>query len=1042
MATQAMPSSRAQNGEQSVLASAVGSPRQIVVLFALLAFALAAANARGQAPQGIADTVPSQFYYQAVFDIYRGDYRDAQRSLIRETKNSIRIGVTQRWIDAVCYHAMLGEVYYHQGQPALALEQYDQAVAMYLQYPKFMLMVQFTQPGPDPNIARKTYPWGPGTRQSVLGSIPNSMMIRFGDDFADQQRAVQQGGVLRQMQFWQIDVVEIVRALSTAIRRRNELLGPLVAHDPLSRDLVNKLSSGITPPNHWSNAFADLLLGLAYSGQGNLDQAFTRLQRAERVAGQFDYNLTCISLLEQGRLAMEAGKSDAADRLFFEASVSALYYQDPGVIDEAFRLAAMNRLGASNPAPIPILDVAANWARRQQFDHIFARLTFTRAEEWMIAGDWKQAAETLQLGQSRLQDAATGLLGNWSRYLEARVLTHMGKDTAVDVLNTALEAHFNMSTRFLQLQITNQWFDDQVLRSSAAVEIYNELLSDPSPLSWAFRPLETLALLKAPLDPSFDRWMTALAERKEKTAMLEVSDLAKRRRFFNDLPLGGRLAALRDTLETPETSLSPSGRGMRQDLLMRFPEYADLSKEGESLHSEIIAAWKPSMEKSSQQDLARIWKSFNTNLNERNSIVEQLALSRVPSEFQFPPFVPVADLQARLLPGQAVVVFHETGNGLMGFLVTDRGSTIWNCGPTAELSKNLGAFLRDLGNHDRNNALDEKQLASTDWLESGQALYQTLFEGSSLDPVSMKELIVVPDGLVWYVPLSALPVKLESGVVPLVTHAQIRVVPTMGLAVGYSLPWRRIQHTAIVGRQIVPGDTDDDREVNLAKLMEAMPNLIDLPTPLPAPTPVIATALDAVVVLDEFDLERQNPWDWSPLPVGRESGDGTLDAWLDLPRIGPQRMIFAGAHTVAENGGKTPRRKKDNSAPGSELFLASCALVGSGAQTVLLSRWNVRGQSTLEIMREFVQELPRTSAPDAWQRCVAVAKELQLEPDLEPRIKLKAGSDLPTAAHPFFWAGYLLIDCGEPFDEDLAAEDAVADDAAAAPVVPPVPVAQ
>jgi hypothetical protein len=67
---------------------------------------------------------------------------------------------------------------------------------------------------------------------------------------------------------------------------------------------------------------------------------------------------------------------------------------------------------------------------------------------------------------------------------------------------------------------------------------------------------------------------------------------------------------------------------------------------------------------------------------------------------------------------------------------------------------------------------------------------------------------------------------------------------------------------------------------------------------------------------------------------------------------------------------------------------------------------------------------------------------LQLEPDLEPRIKLKAGSDLPTAAHPFFWAGYLLIDCGEPFDEDLAAEDAVADDAAAAPVVPPVPVAQ
>jgi tetratricopeptide (TPR) repeat protein len=1037
MGRSAMPSNRAQNGEQSVLASAVGSPRQILFVIPVVLLSLVAGSARGQAPAGIADTVPSQFYYEAVFDIYRGEYRDAQRTLMREAKNSIRIGVTQRWIDAVCYHAMLGEVFYHQGQPALALEQYDQAVAMFLQYPKFMLMVQFTQPGPDANLPRKTYPWGPGARQSVLGSIPNTMMIRFGDDFADQQRAVQQGGVLRQMQFWQIDVVEIIRALSTAIRRRNELLGPLAPHDPLSRDLVNKLSSGITPPNHWSNAFTDLLLGLAYSGQGNLDQAFTRLQRAERVVGQFDYDLTCIALLEQGRLAMEAGKSDAADKLFFEASVSALYYEDPGVIDEAFRLAAMNRLGASNPAPIPILDVAADWARRNRFDHIFARLTFTRAEEWMITGDWKKAADTLQLGQSRLQDAATGLLGNWSRYLEARVLTHMGKDTAVDVLNTALAAHYNMSTRFLQLQITNQWFDDQVLRASAATQIYNELLSDPSPLSWAFRPLETLALLKAPLDPSFDRWMAALAERKEKTAMLEVSDLAKRRRFFNDLPLGGRIAALRDTLETPESSLSPTGRGMRQDLLMRFPAYADLSKEGESLQSEIIATWKPGMEKSALQDLARTWKSLDKNLEERNAIVEQLALSRVPSEFQFPPFVAVEQLQAYLQPGQAVVVFHETGNGMMGFLVTDRSSTIWNCGSPAELSRNLSTFLRDLGNHDRNNALDEKQLASKDWLESGQALFQSLFEGSSLDPVSMKELIVVPDGVIWYVPLSALPVKTTEGVVPLVTHARIRVVPTMGLAVGYSLPWRRVQHTAIVGRGIVPGDKDDDQEANLAKLQEAMPNLIDLPTPLPAPTPVIATALDGVVVLDEFDLERQNPWDWSPLPVGRETGDGTLDAWLDLPRIGPQRMIFAGAHTVAENGGKTPRRKKDNSAPGSELFLASCSLIGSGSQTVLLSRWVVRGQSTIEIMREFVQELPKTSAPDAWQRCVEIAKELQLEPGLEPRIKLKPGSDLPTAAHPFFWAGYLLIDCGEPFDPDALPEGVPGEDAAAPAATPP-----
>jgi hypothetical protein len=90
--------------------------------------------------------------------------------------------------------------------------------------------------------------------------------------------------------------------------------------------------------------------------------------------------------------------------------------------------------------------------------------------------------------------------------------------------------------------------------------------------------------------------------------------------------------------------------------------------------------------------------------------------------------------------------------------------------------------------------------------------------------------------------------------------------------------------------------------------------------------------------------------------------------------------------------------------------------MSSGAQTILLSRWRVGGQSTLDLMREFIQELPRSSAAEAWQRCVEVAKELPLEPALEPRVKLKDASTLPTAEHPFFWSGYLLVDAGEPLE--------------------------
>jgi tetratricopeptide (TPR) repeat protein len=954
-----------------------------------------------------------------MYDIYRGEYRDAQRLLTREARTSIRIGVTQRWIDAICYHAMLGEVYYHQGQPQLALAQFNEACSMYLQYPKWMLSLEFRgQPQPNLSLARKVIPWGPSAREFTLGDVQETMLIQFGDNLATQSQVAQTGGVLRQMQYWQVNVVEITRSLALAIRRRNELLGPLAPHDPLSRDLVNKLSGGITPPHHWIGAWADLLLGLAYAGQGNIDQAFQRLQRAERIAGQFDHQLTGVALLEQGRLAMEAGKTGAANQLFLEASISAYYYEDPMVIDEAFRLWAMSELGSLKPRPNPVLDAAAAWAQRERFDHLYARLCFTRAEELMLADNWKQAATTLQNGQAKLRDAATGLLGNWSRYLEARILAEMGKPNAVDMLNTALTVHYNMSPSVMQLGLTNQWFDNQSLRASAAVGIYGMLLNDPSPKSWAFRPLETLALLKAPLDASYERWIAALGERKDKVAAMEVADLAKRRRYFNALALGGRIASLRDTLESPDNTLSPGSRALRNDLLMRYPEYDNLIKEGTALEQQVRARWQPEMDKDALQDVASLWDDLAENIAEREQIVARLGLSRVPSEFQFPPTAPVADLQSHLKPGQALVVFHVTSNGLLGFLVTEKASSVWNCGPVGAISRDVAKFLTQVGNHDRNSSLDEKQLAATDWQEAGQAVFQSLFDGSSLDFASLQELIVVPDGVVWYVPLNALPVKRDNDAVTLTSIAKVRVVPTMGLAVGYAAPWRRVQHTSVVGDDLVPGEKTADRALNLANLKAAMPNLIDVPTPLPVPTPVIATALDAAVVLDEFDIERDEPLAWAPLPIGRTNEENSLGAWANLPRNGPQRLIYAGAHTVAENGGKASRKRNNMSPPGSELFLASCSLLSSGAQTVLLSRWKVGGQSTLEIVREFVQELPKSTAADAWQRCIEVAKELPLDPALEPRVKLKGTTNLPTAAHPFFWAGYLLVDCGEPLTTD------------------------
>ena len=73
-----------------------------------------------------------------------------------------------------------------------------------------------------------------------------------------------------------------------------------------------------------------------------------------------------------------------------------------------------------------------------------------------------------------------------------------------------------------------------------------------------------------------------------------------------------------------------------------------------------------------------------------------------------------------------------------------------------------------------------------------------------------------------------------------------------------------------------------------------------------------------------------------------------------------------------------------------------------------------------DLTREFAQELSHSSAADAWQRSVLLAREAPLEPSLEPRVKNVAEPDSLKTAHPFFWAGYMVVDCaGAPAKEPV-----------------------
>ena len=144
---------------------------------------------------------------------------------------------------------------------------------------------------------------------------------------------------------------------------------------------------------------------------------------------------------------------------------------------------------------------------------------------------------------------------------------------------------------------------------------------------------------------------------------------------------------------------------------------------------------------------------------------------------------------------------------------------------------------------------------------------------------------------------------------------------------------------------------------------------------------------------------------WAPAALDRGQSGSSLEDWMALPWQSPSELVLPHCHTAAETG----LRKGGT---GDELSFAACGLMASGARSVLISRWALGGQSTTDLMREYVQELPHLPAAAAWQRSVQLARRNPVDPEAEPRVLKEGWDERITADHPLFWAGYLLLDTG------------------------------
>ena len=397
------------------------------------------------------------------------------------------------------------------------------------------------------------------------------------------------------------------------------------------------------------------------------------------------------------------------------------------------------------------------------------------------------------------------------------------------------------------------------------------------------------------------------------------------------------------------------------------------------------------------------------------------------------------ELQKTLGDGEALVVFHAVGENVYGFGVSKSSVGIWQLPDARRLRNGLGNYLHALGNYGANRDLSVAELKSAAWRDAAKETFNGIFKDSHLDVTKTKGLIIVPDNLLWYLPFEALIPAGGKGDKTFADLVPIRYGPTAALAVSNPRPLRRAQHTGILPGDLKFAGEPADRDKLLQELVGAVAGPLVLPEPLNEPARLVSPLLDGFVSLD--DIQGDTLGEPSFLfPKSRGASKEKTNAWITLPYGGPERLVITGFKTEAQQGLKTPRRetsrtsaaRKATAVPGDDIFVSLCNLMSSGARSILLTRWRTGGRTNFDLVREFAKESADAPAAEAWQRACLLARENPLDQAHEPRLKhSEETGDMPTADHPFFWAGYLVVDTGprpeKPESPESPKKDGVSD---------------
>jgi hypothetical protein len=921
-------------------------------------------------------------------EIYRSGDLEQAVDVLESALRSSRRDINGRWIDAIPPLAMLAECYWQLGDLVTAKQYLDQAFQIAIRSRGWLGRSGFDQ-AIKGNVVRSKPPWlWPAAASISVMPIVDRMPYRSGDVLTEQRLA--QGGTIQEQSIRPIDISEIMRTLAVAAHRRRIILGPLAKDDPLATSLLEstKYPAGLNAP------IGRTLIGAMRAAEyfsSIQDERVLETSTSSAMPGGAAHPLTPIALMSHAQTVATGNQLAAVLDITGAAANAAAALEQPEWIGEAMQLAA-GCVGIENAAVVAKTSGMAAIAVSRESRLASLHCLVAAADASVTAGDLVSASAFLSQAQtlSARRDVLVPRLNAYRAYVAARISAASGSSIGASTAGPTDQAvaavrDFALDHRSRRRSLVSmpRLFQMSLIRESMGTSVGGKTgdallaaYSGEPPLAiWRRDPVDAVAACMA--DRSFLRVarVELAAAGGYTEPFLVTCDRLLAGRFLDRLPLGGRIAQVRTLVSRDETLLG-------KDVLQ-------LRTDGPAAMKELLASVDVGNDPAAAPNLASVemLEAKATSLALDRIVFPDIAIPALDAE------KPLADLSERT----GLLTFVSVGNRVYGSLSTSDKVVMWEIAGANRLPGEIGRLLKGIGVGKTRG----KRIASDqDWKETAVSLRQRLIpDDSMISDSRFDQLIVVPDGPLWYLPIEILP--LGDAESPLLGEKiSVRYAATPGLAIHPVAPPTTNQAIGFASAKFFAPRDSELEESMQQSIVDGMKEPVQLPQSVDAPSSLIGGRVGHVVVAAAQTANLKNPLATNIAGYDRSSLQGSLAAWIRFPAASPGSVVMMGMRTPVDQG---------QMGDGNEVFMLLTGLQVAGVRDILMSRWAVGGESTAMLLRELTQELPFMGLRESFTRARVILQNATLDPSAEPLLtRAEADVEELSGNYPLFWASYLV----------------------------------